>query len=46
MLKHTQWLVPRLGTRRLVLGTAAAATCSTGEHASQANCPTANDLDP
>ena len=26
--------------RRLVLRTTAAATCSTGEHDSQANCPT------
>jgi hypothetical protein len=45
MLKGTQWLVPRLGTRRLVLGTAAAATSFTRDHESQANCPTANDLD-
>ena len=28
-LGGTRYLVPRLGTRRLVLGTAAAATCST-----------------
>ena len=28
MLRGTRYLVPRLGTRRLVLGTAAAATCS------------------
>jgi hypothetical protein len=44
-LGGTRYLVPRLGTRRLVLGTAAAAICSTSEHESQANCPTANDLD-
>ena len=35
-LGGTRYLVPRLGTRRLVLGTAAAAMCvKTAEHESQ-----------
>ena len=36
-VKGIGYLVPGLGTLRLVLGTAAGATCPTGEHESQAN---------
>jgi hypothetical protein len=34
-VKGARYLVPHLGTHRLVLGTAAAATCSPEEHESQ-----------